>query len=101
MVIISLDFSFFGQLFLWIIIFLYHLSYFTTDIMRWRCRLLHRRGRGDGSGFTERFDYFTFQTLRTMPWNCWENSGAQTNNALFSHPYLLSAGASNWGAALK
>ena len=39
--------------------------------------------------------YFTFQTLRTMPWNCWENSGAQTNRALFSQPYLLSAGASN------
>ena len=35
--------------------------------------------------------YFTFQTLRTMPWNCWENSGAQTNNALFNQPYLLSA----------
>ena len=45
--------------------------------------------------------YFTRQTLRTIPLKSCENSGAQTKRELFSQPYLLSAGASNWGAARK
>ena len=45
--------------------------------------------------------YLTFQTFSTMPLNSCDHSGAQMNRALLSQPYLLSAGASNCGAALK
>ena len=45
--------------------------------------------------------YFTLHTLSTMPWNPEANEGAHTKRELFSQPYLLSAGASNCGAALK
>ena len=45
--------------------------------------------------------YFTRQTLRTIPLKSGEKAGEQTKRLLFSQAYLLSAGASNCGAALK
>lgn len=45
-------------------------------------------------------DYFTIQTSSVIVPGC-PNDGEQTYMALFSHAYLLSAGASKRGAALK
>ena len=45
-------------------------------------------------------DYFTIQTSSVIVPGC-PNDGEQTYIALFSHAYLLSAGASKRGAALK
>lgn len=44
--------------------------------------------------------YFTIQTSSVIVPGC-PNDGEQTYMALFSHAYLLSAGASKRGAALK
>lgn len=45
-------------------------------------------------------DYLTIQTSSVIVPGC-PNDGEQTYMALFSHAYLLSAGASKRGAALK
>lgn len=45
-------------------------------------------------------DYLTIQTSSVIVSGC-PNDGEQTYMALFSHAYLLSAGASKRGAALK
>ena len=45
-------------------------------------------------------DYLTIQTSSVIVPGC-PNDGEQTYIALFSHAYLLSAGASKRGAALK
>ena len=45
-------------------------------------------------------DYLTIQTSSVIEPGC-PNDGEQTYMALFSHAYLLSAGASKRGAALK
>ena len=47
------------------------------------------------------FCYLTRQTFSTMPWNPCEKDGLQRKSELFSQAYLLSLGASNWGAQVK
>ena len=55
----------------------------------------------DGTGKLFQLHHLTLQTLSTMPLKPCEKLGAQRKSELFNQPYLLSAGASNWGAQRK
>ena len=55
----------------------------------------------DGTGKLFQLHHLTLQTLSTMPLKPCEKLGAQRKSELLSQPYLLSAGASNWGAQRK
>lgn len=102
--IYSLFFSFFLSLplfFLSSILFLYSLSSFSPSLFSLSSILSpFSPSLFSLSSIVKGADYLTIQTSSVIVPGC-PNDGEQTYMALFSHAYLLSAGASKRGAALK